>query len=81
MTKFTSTDWNRKSGDIFEAARRAPVTITQRARPAFVVLSYDHFQGLIKGETRKHFTLDTLPNELLHKAEAELDRMENEGGE
>ena len=81
MTTFSATDWNRKSGDIFEAARRAPVTITQRARPAFVVLSYDQFQRLNSTETRRHYTLDSLPESLLAKAEAELARMEREGGE
>ncbi len=81
MAIFSSTDWNRKSGDIFEAARRGPVTITQRARPAFVVMSYDQFQRLNGAETRRYYTLDTLPDALLEKAEAELDRMEREGAE
>lgn len=81
MTIFSSTDWNRKSGDIFEAARRGPVTITQRNRPSFVVLSYDAFQALTNAETRRHYTLATLPDALLQKAEAELERMAGEGGE
>ena len=81
MTEFSSTDWNRKSGDIFEAARRGPVTITQRKRPAFVVMSHDAFQRLTRAETRRHYTLDTLPDDIFEKAEAELDRLEREGEE
>ncbi len=72
MDIFSSSDWNRKSGDIFEAARKGPVTITQRKRPSFVVLSYDSFQKLSSFETRKHYTLDTLPDDIFAQAELEL---------
>lgn len=79
MAEFSATDWNRRSGDIFEAARRAPVTITQRRRPSFVVMSYEAFQRLSgAADTRRHYTIDTLPDDVLKKAEAELERMERE---
>lgn len=63
MTVFSSTDWNRKSGDIFEAARRGPVTITQRKRPAFVVMSYEAFQRLL-GQRQTAFTLEDAPDDV-----------------
>ena len=79
MAVFSSTDWNRRAGDIIEAARRAPVTITQRKRPAFVVMSYDAFERLSKsGDTRKSHTLDTLPDELFAKAEAAYEALKKE---
>jgi prevent-host-death family protein len=81
MAVFSSTDWNRRSGDIFEAARRDPVTITHRKRPAFVVLSYDMFQRLNSADTRKHYTIDSLPDGLFEQAEAALEKLEADGGE
>jgi prevent-host-death family protein len=78
MATFPSSDWTRKSGDIFEAARRGPVTITQRKRPAFVVMTVDEFQRLTATDTRRHYTIDTLPDELFAKAEAEIARMKRE---
>lgn len=79
MTVFSSTDWNRKSGDIFEAARRGPVTITQRKRPSFVVMSYDHFERLANRETRKHYTLANLPDDIFEEALEALAALEAEG--
>ena len=79
MAVFSSTDWNRKSGDIFEAARRGPVTITQRKRPSFVVMSHEHFERLARKETRTHYTIDTIPDELFAQAEEALAKFEAEG--
>lgn len=79
MAVFSSTDWNRRAGDIIEAARRAPVTITQRKRPAFVVMSYDAFERLSRGsDTRKFHSLETLPEDLFAKAAAAYEAMKNE---
>lgn len=78
MATFPSTDWTRKSGDIFEAARRGPVTITQHKRPAFVVLSYDDYQRLIAPESRRHYTIESVPDDIVEKARAALDRLERE---
>jgi prevent-host-death family protein len=79
MAVFSSSDWNRKSGDIFEAARKGPVTITQRKRPSFVVLSYDSFQKLSQFESRRYYTLDTLPDDIFAQAELELKKLEADG--
>lgn len=78
MATFPSTDWTRKSGDIFEAARRGPVTITQHKRPAFVVLTYDEYQRLIAPESRRHFTIENVPDAVFEKAQAALGRLEQE---
>lgn len=61
MRAFSSTDVNRKSGNILAAARRGPVTITQRKRPAFVVMSYEAFQRLL-AQRQKAFTLEDAPD-------------------
>ena len=81
MAVFSSTDWNRKSGDIFEAARRGPVTITQRKRPSFVVMSHDHFRRLKGGETRTNYTLESLPDDIFTEAQEALAALEAEGDE
>lgn len=79
MVTFPSTDWTRKSGDIFEAARRGPVTITQHKRPAFVVLAYDDYQRLIAPETRRHYAIENVPDVVFEKAQAALGSLEQEG--
>ena len=71
MATFSSTDWKRRADDIIEAARRAPVTITQQRRPTFVVMTYEAFERLSQaGDTRKAHTLESLPDGLFAKAEA-----------
>ena len=81
MPTFSSTDWNRRAGDIIEAARRGPVTITQRKRPAFVVMSYEAFQQMSQaGGSRKSHTLETLPDALFDKAEAAFEAFKVQTG-
>ncbi len=70
MNVFSSTDWNRKTGEIFEAARRGVVTITQRKRPAFVVMSYDRYQRLIKADNRLVLGIDDIPEDMLLDAKS-----------
>lgn len=78
VTSYTTSDLSRKSGDIIAEALRHPVTITQRNKPRLVLLSIEDYRRLTGAETRRHYTLDTLPPEILEKAETELERMERE---
>lgn len=81
MATYSTSDLSRKSGDIIAEAMRHPVTITQRRKPRLVLMSFADYQRIIGAETRRHYTLETLPPELLEKAEAELDRLEQDGSE
>jgi prevent-host-death family protein len=61
MTRYTTSDLSRKSGDIIAEALRKPVTITQRNKPRLVLLSIEDYQRLTRrGDSRKVGTLATM---------------------
>ena len=49
-TTVSSRDFNQDTGRAKKAARRGPVIITDRGRPAHVLLSYEAYQRLVAGE-------------------------------
>lgn len=64
MTRYTTSDLSRKSGDIIADALRAPVTITQRNKPRLVLLSIEDYRRLMaRADSRKAGTLATMPDE------------------
>lgn len=65
MTKYSTSDLSRKSGDIIAEALRRPVTITQRNKPRLVLLSIEDYRRLAaRAETRKAGRLETMPDGL-----------------
>lgn len=64
MTRYSTSDLSRKSGDIIAEALRTPVTITQRNKPRLVLLSIEDYRKLMaRADTRKAGTLATMPDE------------------
>ena len=64
MTRYSTSDLSRKSGDIIAEALRKPVTITQRNKPRLVLLSIEDYRRLsARADTRKAGTLATMPDE------------------
>ncbi len=64
MTRYTTSDLSRKSGDIIAEALRKPVTITQRNKPRLVLLSIEDYRRLTaRADARKAGTLATMPDE------------------
>ncbi|HEX3653013.1 MAG TPA: type II toxin-antitoxin system prevent-host-death family antitoxin [Rhizomicrobium sp.] len=64
MTRYTTSDLSRKSGDIIAEALRKPVTITQRNKDRLVLLSVEDYRQLVtRAETRTVGTLATMPAE------------------
>jgi len=58
MTRYSTSDLSRKSGDIIAEALRKPVTITQRNKPRLVLLSIEDYRRLMaRGDSRKPGTL------------------------
>ena len=47
MTSMSSREFNQGTGDAKRAALNGPVCITDRGRPAFVLLSIDHYRILL----------------------------------
>lgn len=46
MAKVTSREFNQDVGKAKRAAEKGPVTITDRGRPAFVLMTYEEYQRL-----------------------------------
>ena len=64
MTRYTTSDLSRKSGDIIAEALRKPVTITQRNKDRLVLLSIEDYRQLTaRAQTRTVGTLATMPEE------------------
>ncbi len=49
VTRLTSREFNQDTGRAKKAARRGPVFITDRGRPAHVLLTIDDYQRLAGG--------------------------------
>lgn len=64
MTRYSTSDLSRRSGDIIAEALRKPVTITQRNKPRLVLLSIEDYRRLTaRTDTRKAGTLAAMPDE------------------
>lgn len=51
---YTTTDLSRRTGDVIAAAYKGPVTLTQRNKARFVMVTVELFAELVaKAETRR----------------------------
>ena len=81
MTRYSTSDLSRKSGDIIAEALRRPVTITQRNKPRLVLLSIEDFRRLTaKADTRKAGRLETMPDEVFREFQEAVTAHEQDGG-
>lgn len=46
-TSMSSREFNQGTGNAKKAAGNGPVYITDRGRPAYVLMSYDHYRQLL----------------------------------
>jgi prevent-host-death family protein len=74
MKTFAAADLSRNTGDLLEAATRAPVAITRHRKPRFVVMSFEQFEALTQAGDRKAYGLDELPPDIGEALDAALDR-------
>ena len=82
MTRYTTSDLSRKSGDIIAEALRAPVTITQRNKPRLVLLSIEDYRRLMsRADSRKAGTLAAMPDEDFAEFRRAVDAYAAEGDE
>lgn len=49
ITRLTSREFNQETGRAKKAAREGPVFITDRGRPAHVLLTFEEYQRLVSG--------------------------------
>jgi prevent-host-death family protein len=50
ITTLSSREFNQDTGRAKSAAQRGPVIVTDRGRPAHVLLTFDDYQKLVGGE-------------------------------
>jgi prevent-host-death family protein len=66
----SSREFNQNIGKAKDAAKRGPVTITNRGRPAFVFMKYEDYQRLVEPEKPKQTLFDLLGQ---YEPEADFD--------
>lgn len=65
---YTTRDLSRRSGDIIAAAFKAPVTLTQRNKPRFVLVTVELFDELMqRADPRKVGKTADMPADLTDK--------------
>lgn len=62
---YTTRDLSRRSGDVIAAAFKAPVTLTQRNKPRFVLVTVELFDELLqRADPRKVSKTSGMPVDL-----------------
>jgi prevent-host-death family protein len=76
MKHFPAATLTRDPTALKEAARKAPVTITEYNRPRFVLMSYDDYLALTKrtADPRRSLRTDAMPETLQALALEALDQ-------
>lgn len=79
MTRYSTSDLSRRSGDIIADALRKPVTITQRNKPRLVLLSIEDYRRLIeRAQMRKASTMEAMPDALFEEFKSAIADYEGE---
>lgn len=73
MKEYPSTAISRLSGEILDHARRSPVAITRYRRPAFVIMSTEHYQRLTGHNKPTVATLDSADTDMREEMLAAID--------
>ena len=63
MKQFPAADLTRNTGDLFEAATKAPVAITKHRKPRFVIMSMDQFETLAGKSAQVSVDVADMPDE------------------
>ncbi len=74
IQNFPAADLARRTGDVLDAASRAPVAITRHRKPRFVLMSLERYEALTGGADQQAHTLDDMPAELKAMMIAALER-------
>ncbi len=74
--QFSASDLQRQTDDVTHAASLAPVTITKRGKPRFVLMSVEQYRGF-QGhhETRQVFATSDMPSELVERLMPEMNKI------
>jgi len=79
---FNLTDLARNWSAMKHAATRAPVGLTERNRPRFVLMAVEDYEKLSSGgsDARRAFKTNNIPSDLEAAMVDGLDRLINDGG-
>ena len=76
MKQFMTGDLNTQIGDITDAASREPVMLPRHKKPRFVLMSYEHYQGMsAAGNPRRAYAVSEMPAEQAELFDEALDRL------
>ena len=75
MKRYTLTQLGNKSGEIVEAAHKAPVDLTSRGKRKFVLMSAEHYDRLTGQNTQTVHHIDTMSAEEIDELLEGLDRL------
>lgn len=62
--EFSIADLMRHTGDVLDDATRAPVTITKRSKPKFVLMSVERYEQMMNRSPQRAYMIDELPDDL-----------------
>ena len=74
MQEFPAATLTRDPTALKEAARKAPVAITEYKRPRFVLMSYEKFLALTAADPRRSLSTADMPADLRALALEALDQ-------
>ena len=74
MKQFPSTDLTRRSGELLDAADKAPVSITRYRRPRYVILSVEEYAKRTGEDLTEVFTKETMTEEVRHEIIDAIDK-------
>ena len=75
IRNFPAADLARKTGDVLDAASRAPVAITKHRKPRFVLMSMERYEELTRRpDSRETYTLEETPDDVKAMLIAALER-------
>lgn len=75
MKRYSLTDLSNRSGEVADAALRAPVELTKRGRPRFVLMSIEDYERrMASGNPQRAYGPGEMPSDLAAVFADELGR-------
>jgi prevent-host-death family protein len=79
---YTTSDLSRRTGDVIAAAYKGPVTLTQRSKARFVLITVELFDELVaKADPRRVGKTREMPEELAAEFSSAVDAYVTDGAE
>jgi antitoxin Phd len=64
LKEFSAAEFQRRQGEVQDAALKAPIAITHRGRRRYVLMSIDEFERLEQAASPRAYRLGELPADL-----------------